>query len=392
MTSLVLAASNHASFNSSIWSAWAGAPHDLLLVTEDGGMLEAHCGILLPLSHHLAAIVEALPDSELTQVLLAGTSIKAVTAVRDLVYTGACLLDELILPEILETLCVFGIEVSSGSLSFAIESEDDEKTVATRPPSNKQDFESVEEVAVAHGEGNDVVESIEERHEGADVGVAIKTKVKIEDKSVILKDKIVGKMFRDVDSSLNTGHEGNEQDLVIGNLKSSDVQAGPLKSRTIDKHSVHPREKPNDCNQCFKKFSSKNSLRWHEEGDEDEADWVDFEEGDASVEEPRVGMTFKTQEIAEGWGRKYCFGKDVACCTPQKGPKTLWVACVHGGKRKSRSEGKRKRKTIKMNCPMALKFYTLQSSGRTTLRSFKLDHNHVVSGPMFKADTQSAKC
>ena len=84
MTSLVLAASNHASFNSSIWSAWAGAPHDLLLVTEvildvihkqsivpssqDGGMLEAHCGMFLPLSHHLAAIVEALPDSELTQV------------------------------------------------------------------------------------------------------------------------------------------------------------------------------------------------------------------------------------------------------------------------------------------------------------------------------------
>ena len=34
MTSLVLAASNHASFNSSIWSAWAGAPHDLLLVSE----------------------------------------------------------------------------------------------------------------------------------------------------------------------------------------------------------------------------------------------------------------------------------------------------------------------------------------------------------------------
>ena len=83
MTSLVLAASNHASFNSSIWSAWAGAPHDLLLVTEvilgvvykqsivrssQDGMLEAHCGMLLPLSRHLAAIVLAQPDTELTQV------------------------------------------------------------------------------------------------------------------------------------------------------------------------------------------------------------------------------------------------------------------------------------------------------------------------------------
>ena len=34
MANLVLAASNHAPFLTSTWSAWASAPHDLLLVTE----------------------------------------------------------------------------------------------------------------------------------------------------------------------------------------------------------------------------------------------------------------------------------------------------------------------------------------------------------------------
>ena len=34
MASVVLAASNQASFASSIWSTWAGAPYDLLLVAE----------------------------------------------------------------------------------------------------------------------------------------------------------------------------------------------------------------------------------------------------------------------------------------------------------------------------------------------------------------------
>ena len=83
-------------------------------------MVEAHCGILLPFSHHLAAIVEALPyagpiqvlerpnqrqirydfepvflsKSILTQMMLLGTSIKAVNAVKNLIYSGTCCLDE----------------------------------------------------------------------------------------------------------------------------------------------------------------------------------------------------------------------------------------------------------------------------------------------------------
>ena len=75
MANLVLAASNHDSFFSSTWSAWASAPHDLLLVTEvsmkavldffcklsQDGMIEAHSGMLFPRSRYLAAVVETLP-------------------------------------------------------------------------------------------------------------------------------------------------------------------------------------------------------------------------------------------------------------------------------------------------------------------------------------------
>ena len=75
MVNLVLATSNHASFASSIWSAWASAPYDLLLVTEvnmkavkisfadwsQDGMIAAHSGILFPMSRYLTAVVKTLP-------------------------------------------------------------------------------------------------------------------------------------------------------------------------------------------------------------------------------------------------------------------------------------------------------------------------------------------
>ena len=72
MANLVLATSNHESFFSSTWSAWASGPHDLLLVTEvsvllklasmkypQDGNVGAHCGILLPLSRYRSSILEA---------------------------------------------------------------------------------------------------------------------------------------------------------------------------------------------------------------------------------------------------------------------------------------------------------------------------------------------
>ena len=82
MENLVLAASNHASFLTSTWSAWASAPHDLLLVTEVGilaefvlmrypqdGFVGAHCGILLPLSVYCSSIFEAPSFAGPTQVI-----------------------------------------------------------------------------------------------------------------------------------------------------------------------------------------------------------------------------------------------------------------------------------------------------------------------------------
>ena len=73
-------------------------------------MVEAHCAVLFPLSRYLPAI-ESLPytgvpiqvpkrldfiscNSSPSKVVLTGTSIRAVAAVKDLVYTGTCHLDK----------------------------------------------------------------------------------------------------------------------------------------------------------------------------------------------------------------------------------------------------------------------------------------------------------
>ena len=79
-------------------------------------MIEAHCGMLFPLSRYLAAI-ESLPNtagpiqvksrfvnvfcnSSPSKVVLTGTSLRAVSAVKDLVYTGTCDLDKVALSQI----------------------------------------------------------------------------------------------------------------------------------------------------------------------------------------------------------------------------------------------------------------------------------------------------
>jgi len=109
MANLVLTTSNHASFFSSTWSGWATAPHDLLLVTEDG-TVGAHCAMLLPLSSYLSRILNGLSFTEPIQVVLVGSSMKVAAAVKELVYTGTCSLERPALPEILETLAALGIK------------------------------------------------------------------------------------------------------------------------------------------------------------------------------------------------------------------------------------------------------------------------------------------
>ena len=92
MASVVLAASNQASLTFSVWSGWTGTLHDLLLVAEvnmekitycelsQDGMIEAHCGLLFPMSRHLANLFETLPyTGGLTQVRM-WLELAAVTA------------------------------------------------------------------------------------------------------------------------------------------------------------------------------------------------------------------------------------------------------------------------------------------------------------------------
>ena len=115
----------------------------------------------------------------LSQVVLAGTKSKAVTAVKDLIYSGTCNLNEvalafqnlfssavaakiiypqLNLPEILETLAVLGIEVSGKSFGFPTKSTDDvERTASNHPSSECQGFGGVEE---GHRASSDVFEKV----------------------------------------------------------------------------------------------------------------------------------------------------------------------------------------------------------------------------------------
>jgi len=94
------------------------APSDLHLVAEDG-VVGAHVGMILSQSRQLANIVKTLPYSaDPIHVVLTGVSIKVVTAAKDLICTGSCVLDEAMISEVLQTVGILGIEVSAGSFYF----------------------------------------------------------------------------------------------------------------------------------------------------------------------------------------------------------------------------------------------------------------------------------
>ena len=73
MADLLLSCRDRASFCSSVWSSWTGAPFDLHLVAEvwnhgifvswmfifEDGVVGAHCAMVLSQSRQLAAIVKA---------------------------------------------------------------------------------------------------------------------------------------------------------------------------------------------------------------------------------------------------------------------------------------------------------------------------------------------
>jgi len=241
MASVVLAASNLASFFSSTWSDWASAPYDLHLITEDG-IVGAHCGMLFPLSFYLAAVVEALPyTTGPTQVVLAETSSKALAAVRSLVYSGTCHLDELNLSKILDALSVLGIAVSSNSFSSKTEITDNEMP------------------DLAIGGGGDVLNSVEGKVEGSTVSEAISNSQNNE----ICKEKSEGMITHNMESSLSKIHEANEDDMGKSDSKIRDLKVKIPKLNIVGKSLVYIKEKPNHCEQCLKNFSRKYRLEDH---------------------------------------------------------------------------------------------------------------------------------
>jgi len=276
---LHLETNNHASFASLIWGGSASAPCDLHLITEDG-MIEAHCGMLFPLSRYLAAI-ESLPNTAgPIQVVLTETSLRAVSAVKDLVYTGTCDLDKLTLPEILETLAVLGMEVSSDN-SFQTEFIDDEKNASNHP----RDFGDVEEAADTHEESSDVQVSVKQELEFADIGDPLIIKEETEDGVDEFEGITVGKAFHQVESSLSTSCKENWQNMGKINkdvqVKIPKLKMGqkPMKEKLrcnqclkkfsradkLKRHikNVHNKEQPYQCDQCLKKFSRSSGLKQH---------------------------------------------------------------------------------------------------------------------------------
>jgi len=142
MADLVLSCRDRASFCSSVWSSWTGAPFDLHLVAEDG-VVGAHSAMILSQSRQLADIVKALPNTTgPTQVLLPGTCAKAVAAVKELICTGSCLLGEAIIPEVLNAVGLLGIKLSMEGLCI-------ENGAIIIPPLNIQNCGDIEEVTAS---------------------------------------------------------------------------------------------------------------------------------------------------------------------------------------------------------------------------------------------------
>ena len=138
-------------------------------------------------------------------MVLAGTSIKAVTAVKNLIYTGVCCLDddedELILPEILETLCIFGIEVSSSSFIFTTEPEDDGQNGSNNPPSDNQEVGAVQGAAPIEWSK---VKLEREQHSKRPRSFEVKREVKAEEngniceKDSVVEDLNMGNTFQEI--------------------------------------------------------------------------------------------------------------------------------------------------------------------------------------------------
>ena len=107
----------------------------------------------------------------------------------------------------------------------------------------------------------------------------------------------------------------------------------------------------------------------------------------------RQGMVFDSKDGAKAFVKQFCEEQktDFVISMTYKGAGPLLYKCKHGPKRKSRSEGKRPdQKTVKLDCPAFIRFYT-KDSGITTLNTFNVEHeNHAISEDIFNQDTAKA--
>jgi len=228
--------------------------------------------MLLPLSRYLASILEARPYTGPAQVLLMNTSTKAVAAVKELVYTGACHLDKVMhseegVAEILDTLSVLGIAVSINSFSLETEKPQDVPGAEVQVESNIDVLEGVKEEL----EKVDVVNKLEIGERREDLG-----------KNSLLSTGFeqIWKEERKTENNIKKIQERNPELKMKGelcveenvqikkkaiacNFEGCNVKLASRESLNGHIRNVHKKEKPFECNQCLKKFKKRANLRRH---------------------------------------------------------------------------------------------------------------------------------
>jgi len=250
MADLVLSCRDRASFCSSVWSSWTGAPFDLHLVAEDGAV-GAHGAMILSQSPQLAAIVKTLPyTTGPTQVLLPGTSVKAVAAAKELICTGSCLLGEAIIPEVLNAVGLLGIKLSMERLCF-------ENGAIIVPSLSIQNSGDIEEVTAS-----DVRKSLDK---------IITASIKTESDDLLSLGTASSSICLDnPESSCNRSYGESSGGSPNSQTKEKLTKNNKKKERVVKKKSPvnvlqvpHIEEKNHECKFCPKNFCQKKHLHQH---------------------------------------------------------------------------------------------------------------------------------
>ena len=159
---------------------------------------------------------------------------------------------QVILPEILEILRVFGIEVSSGSFDFTTDSKDEDRIIPHCLSSNIKNFANVTRAVVAHGTVCHASEDMKEGLEGAVVRVDINVKKNQQCDQCLKK-------FSNKDSLSSHIRYVHGQPVQCGQCQK---KFSCKKGLSVHIETVHNKNKL-QCDQCLKKFSQKGYLDQH---------------------------------------------------------------------------------------------------------------------------------